>query len=88
METDMDRNPPIILGKFRFSFDKNANSNIEAGRQIGWLLSLFSSIISQKPTFLGILSFLARNTYNYPAGRYFMKVKALRSVTLDTAAIS
>ena len=46
------------------------------------------SIISQKPTFLGILSFLARNTYNYPAGRYFMKVKALRSVTLDTAAIS
>jgi len=34
-----------------------------------------------------LVSFLARNTYNYP-GRYFVKVKALRSVTLDTTAVS
>ena len=74
----------ILLERFRFSFDKKTNSNIEAGRQIGFChYSVVLLVKSQR----FLVSFLARNTYNYP-GRYFVKVKALRSVTLDTAAVS
>ena len=76
----------MVLIEESDSLAKNRVSNIEAGRQICKLLSLYSVVLLVKSQRF-LVSFLARNTYNYP-GRYFVKVKALRSVTLDTAAIS